>query len=202
MRHAPDIMFKDGYRILNIQSYIQAFIRVFLIKHWKLWITVNHKRRRIAEMVKEMGTTHQRWCVSVSQRQWSLTILFLECYLSATHEGWHAMAHVPHLDSARLPRRHRGDCPLTQNNEIILGEVMLKMNHFLTIPRRRPGTFLLDLVVRSHPSSTIGQVEGFTHHRQSHAPARLPSPSKQKHMTESPPSNPVMTRPTPAAASP
>lgn len=86
----------------------------------------------------------------------------------------------------RPPHSHQGDCPLTQSNEIILGEVMLKMNHFLTIPWRRPGTFLLDLVVRSHPSSTIGQVEGFTPHRQSHAPARPPSPSKQKHMTESP----------------
>lgn len=119
-------------------------------------------------------------------KQWFVIILFLEYNLSVMHEGWHATAHVPHLDSASLPRCHWGDCPLTQNNEIILGEVMLKMNHFLTIPWRLPGTFLLDLVVRSHSSSTIEQVEGFTHHRQSHAPAHPPSPSKQKHMTESP----------------
>lgn len=140
-------------------------------------------------MFKEMGTIHHQMCFC-QKRQWFVIILFLECYLSAMHKGWHAMAHVAHLDSAGLPRSHQGDCPLTQNNEIILGEVMLKMNHFFTIPWRRPGTFLLDLVVRSHPSSTIRQVEGFTHHRQSHAPARPPalppSPYKQKHMTERP----------------
>lgn len=36
--------------------------------------------------------------------------------------------------SADLPSSRRWDCPLAQSNEIILGEVMLKMNHLLPIP--------------------------------------------------------------------
>lgn len=42
-------------------------------------------------------------------------------------------------DSVDLPSSHRRECPLTQSNEIILGEVMLKMNHLLAIPKRHSG---------------------------------------------------------------
>lgn len=101
------------------------------------------------------------------------------------------------LDSAGLPRPHREDCPLTQSNEIILGEAMLKMNHFLAIPWRRGGHISLG------PCSLTPSIlhhragRGFTHHRQSHAPA---CPLQTKAHDRKPPSNPIMTRLTPAAA--
>lgn len=48
------------------------------------------------------------------------------------------MSHMTRLSlgggSADLRTSHRWDCPLAQSNEIILGEVMPKMNHLLPIP--------------------------------------------------------------------
>lgn len=101
-------------------------------------------------------------------------------------------------DSAGPPRSHPGDRPLTKSNEIILGEVMLKMNHFSLFPDGAAGTFLLDLVVWSHPSSTIGQVGASLFTGEATRPPALSLQTKAH--DRKPPSNPIMTKVSPAAA--
>lgn len=97
-------------------------------------------RIRIAEMVKQMVTAHHWVCFS-RHRQFIFQelrcdasisiILSLYAVPEVTRDGAHARLC---RDSAGPPRSHPGDRPLKKSNEIILGEVMLKMNHFLTIP--------------------------------------------------------------------
>lgn len=118
-------------------------------------------------------------------RKLFVTVLFLKCDFSATREGERAAARVPHLHSVDLPRSHGRDCPLTRSNEIILGELMLKMNHFLTIPWRRhrhisPGPCGWKPFILQHRA---GRGLHSSQAKPRASPPALP-PSKQKHMTE------------------
>lgn len=119
-------------------------------------------------------------------------------FFPATREGERTAARVPHLHSADLPRSHGRDCPLTRSNEIILGEVMLKMNHFLTIPRRRhrhisPGPCGWKPFILQHRA-------GRGLHSSQAKPRASPPALETKAHDRKLPSNPITTRSTPAAA--
>lgn len=77
---------------------------------------------------------------------------------------WHVMSLTRHVSQGRGMEpgsSHRWDCPLAENNEIILGEVMLKMNHLLSIPQW-PGVHISPGPCAQSPSILL-QSTGLSH---------------------------------------
>lgn len=68
-----------------------------------------------------------------------------------------------------LSSPHHWDCPLAQSNEIILGEVMLKMNHLLPIPWRHGGHISLGpctprpSILQHHAGAVVLLITGTAH---------------------------------------